>query len=211
MFKNRHVLLSFFIFIISCGIYSFNPYTYFDVGNFGVEISSEEWLELLTWNASLPSIYIRDRDSDFGIGIQSLLYTSDFSLEESSFSVFDTHLYWSPILDDELNVLGPFVGFSINDIENMDFTLHVGLKFSHFSTILDKRFPSKFVYRPIDVEIAYSFFDNDFHIGYKLDMSFGFQMFLERLKLEFPDEVEVIEAIEAIEEIDEIDEIENLL
>ncbi len=180
------LLFLFLIIFNSHQLFSQSFYTYLDVGNVGVKVDSNNWYELLGWNISLPTFFLRRPDLDVGLSIQTAMFESDLNFENIGFSSLTTRLFWTPFLDDDLAIFGPFVAIGFNRFDYVRLVVDVGIKYSWFITILDSKLPSEFVYRPVDIEIGYSLVDKDYYVGLKTDITFGLGMFLDMMNIDIP-------------------------
>lgn len=171
---------SLLLLLISLNCYSQEFYSYFDIGNIGVEFNTDDLQTLDYTYITFPTFYIRERGYDIGLSIQSSeLRVPFFTTESFYFTFLETSLFWSPLEINDLAILGTFV--DINLIPNRSYWLsaRIGLKFMWVSSSIDlfknSRLPKEMVMRNLDFEIGYSFLDDYFYASLSTDFSIIFE------------------------------------
>ncbi len=167
--SKKICLLSFIL--VSINLYSLDLSLFFNIGSVGGEFISG--VKGVNGYSALPSVYLFDRDSNIGLNIDSPSFSYGDYYDYSN--LFRTKLYWSPIIENDQIILGPFVDYSLG-YDNLDhgnsydMKSRVGVKYSMFHTIFENEALSGFKMKVIDLEAGYSIIDNQFHISCNTDL-----------------------------------------
>lgn len=155
------------ILYLSINIYSQDFYSYFDIGNMGVEFDSRNMNQVDYTHITLPTFYLRERSFKTGLSIQSCeLRVPFFTTDDFYFTFLDTTIFWSPFDMEEYSIFGPF--FELNFIPNSSYWVwgRGGIKFMWVNSYIDN-----FVLRNVDIEIGYTINESEFYISLSTDFT----------------------------------------
>lgn len=139
---------------------------FFNVGSVGAEFSGRD--RVINGYFGLPSLYIFCKDSNIGLNIDSPSFSFGEDYEYATF--FRTKLYWSPIIHNDLIILGPYADFALGYDNSYDIKSRLGVKYSMFYTFKESKHYSPFKMKIVDIEAGYSIFDNQFHFSCTTDL-----------------------------------------
>lgn len=167
--------LSLFIYLtISSLISAQDFYSYVDIGNMGVEFNTSDLKRVDYFYLTLPTYLLREEVTGLGLSVQSAeLRVPFYSSDRFYFTLLESSVFWSPFTRGEASILGPFIDINLVPNKNHWFSARTGVRFlwvnSSVGLFKGTDLERDMIVRNIDLELGYSFLDENFYIALSTD------------------------------------------